>query len=195
MAAPTGSSRRIASELRAFGALVRARRQSRSWTLEQAAERMRLDLKHLQRIEAGASNVMLATLLRIAHAYGEPFVLPRTGSSSRPVALPEPTPSSKGIQSSTTPNSGGDALVRDVGHRLAEVRSARGLTQQQLATAARVSLGYVQRVEEGRHKSVALRALARLGEALGVGVRDLLEPPQGPRPRRGRPPRPLRTED
>jgi transcriptional regulator with XRE-family HTH domain len=57
---------RYAREVHALGARVRQLRQGRRWTLEQAAERMDLELKHLQKIEAGLVNVTLVTLVRIA---------------------------------------------------------------------------------------------------------------------------------
>ena len=41
----------------ALGANVRRLRQDQSLTLEEAAERMDLDLKHLQKIEAGQTNI------------------------------------------------------------------------------------------------------------------------------------------
>jgi hypothetical protein len=47
-----GSARYVA-EVRDLGARVRALRDARRWTLEQAAEAMNLDLKHLQKIESG----------------------------------------------------------------------------------------------------------------------------------------------
>jgi transcriptional regulator with XRE-family HTH domain len=48
-------------------------RTARQWTLEQAAEAMNLDLKHLQKVEAGKLNVTLVTLTRIAEGLGEPL--------------------------------------------------------------------------------------------------------------------------
>ena len=56
---------------RALGLQVRALRQAKGWTLEEAAERGDLDLKHLQKIEAGTINVTLVTLVRIAEGLGE----------------------------------------------------------------------------------------------------------------------------
>ncbi len=47
---------------------MRSIRKSRSWTLEQTASESRLDLAHLQRIEAGQVNVTLGTLVRLAAA-------------------------------------------------------------------------------------------------------------------------------
>lgn len=54
-----------------LGRRIRELREKRSWTLEAAAERMQLDLKHLQKIEAGSLNVTLVTLVRIAKGLDE----------------------------------------------------------------------------------------------------------------------------
>ena len=56
---------------RQLGRRVRMLRESRGWTLEAAAERMKMDLKHLQKVEAGSINVTLVTLIRIASGFGE----------------------------------------------------------------------------------------------------------------------------
>jgi len=65
-------SRRFLAEVKTLGARVRALRQERDWTLEEAAEHMGLDLKHLQKIEAGDPpiNVTLVTVCRIAEGLG-----------------------------------------------------------------------------------------------------------------------------
>jgi len=57
---------------------------------------------------------------------------------------------------------------------LKRLRKAAGMTQEQLARRAKLSHGYVQRLEMGRHDPPVstLRALAR---ALGVPVTRLLE--------------------
>ena len=56
---------------------------------------------------------------------------------------------------------------------LKRLRKAAGMTQEQLARRADLSLGYVQRLEVGRHDPPVstLRALAK---ALGVPVTELL---------------------
>lgn len=59
-------SRRFLREKKALGLRVRSLRQERGWTLEKAAERMQLELSHLQRIEAASLNVTFVTLVRIA---------------------------------------------------------------------------------------------------------------------------------
>lgn len=57
---------RFRREARALGNRVRALREAQGWTLERAAEKMDVDWKHLQKLEAGAINVTLATLVRVA---------------------------------------------------------------------------------------------------------------------------------
>lgn len=64
---------RYAREVRSLGVRVRALREERGWTLEQAAERCDLDLKHLQKIEAGLLNVTLVTLVRLAVGFRQPI--------------------------------------------------------------------------------------------------------------------------
>lgn len=64
---------RYRAEVRGLGARVRMLREDRGWTLEQAAEAMNLDLKHLQKVEAGLLNVTMVTLVRIAVGFEEPL--------------------------------------------------------------------------------------------------------------------------
>ena len=64
-------SARYRREARALGLQVRALRQAKGWTLEEAAEKGDMDLKHWQKIEAGTINVTLVTLVRIAEGLGE----------------------------------------------------------------------------------------------------------------------------
>jgi transcriptional regulator with XRE-family HTH domain len=67
------ASPRFRRALRALGLRVRALREARGWTLEQAAEAMALDLKHLQKVESGLLNVTMVTLLRIADGFEVPL--------------------------------------------------------------------------------------------------------------------------
>jgi transcriptional regulator with XRE-family HTH domain len=80
-------TRRYAAEVSNLGANVRALRQRRYWTLEHAAEQMHLDLKHLQKVEAGELNVTMVTLVRIAEGLGVPlaalFRAPRPKSPAK----------------------------------------------------------------------------------------------------------------
>ena len=66
-------SSRYAAEVRQLGLRIRALREARGLTLEQAAEAMNLDLKHLQKIEAGKIKVTLVTLIRVAEGFAEPL--------------------------------------------------------------------------------------------------------------------------
>jgi|SRR5581483_2386585 len=66
-------SSRFRREARALGLHVRQLRHERGWTLEKAAEHAQLDLKHLQKIEAGQLNLTLVTLARIAWGFGVPI--------------------------------------------------------------------------------------------------------------------------
>ena len=66
-------TKRYAAELAALGASVRKLRRQRRWTLECAAEQMQLDLKHLQKVEAGLLNCTMVTLVRISDGLGVPL--------------------------------------------------------------------------------------------------------------------------
>jgi transcriptional regulator with XRE-family HTH domain len=57
--------------------------------------------------------------------------------------------------------------------RIRRLRIAKGWTQQTLAERAKVSLGYVVRLEAGRYDP-KLSTLRKVAKALGVKVRDLL---------------------
>ncbi len=64
---------RYLSEATQLGNRVRELRARRKWTLEKAAEAMNLDLKHLQKVEAGELNVTMVTLVRIADGLDVPL--------------------------------------------------------------------------------------------------------------------------
>ncbi len=61
-----------------------------------------------------------------------------------------------------------------VAMRLKQLRRRRGLTQQALAVKAQISLGYVARLEIGRHDP-KLTTLVKLAKALKVKLAQLLE--------------------
>ncbi len=77
-------------------------------------------------------------------------------------------------------------LLKQLGHRVGELRAMRGLTQEQFAEVLGLSTRYVQTVESGSENLTVL-TLSLLAKKLGVGIADLLEKPQTPRPKRGRP--------
>ena len=58
-----------------------------------------------------------------------------------------------------------ELLASVLGHRLAEVRKARGLTQQQVADRMGVTKGRISQIEQG--KISGQDVLARFAEALG----------------------------
>ena len=58
--------------------------------------------------------------------------------------------------------------------QLKRLRAARGLSQEALAQKARVSRGYLARIELGRHDPT-LSVLRRLAKGLRVSVGDLVK--------------------
>ena len=73
-------SKEFNDELTRLGQRVRELRLEREWTLEAAAAKMGLDLKHLQKIEAASKSVgdkgmnpTLVTLYRLAKGFDMPI--------------------------------------------------------------------------------------------------------------------------
>ena len=79
-------------------------------------------------------------------------------------------------------------VAKDLGRRVAEIRRSAGLTQQQVAERADVSVKYLQRVEAGR-ENLTIRSLVWLAELLGARVADLFAAPAFREARLGRPAR------
>ena len=186
---PVGAAERL-------GRALRRVRLTAGWTLEVAAERFGLDLKHLQKIEAGGQNVTLATLERIGAGLGfdlgsvlDAVVLgrapkPRAASAVRE---PPPSPAPAARAPKQAPLAANAAVLVRVGARVSELRQLRGMTQRELAHRTGVTLGVVQRVEAGRIKKVSLRRLVRFAGALDVEIAALFEPPAREYRRVGRP--------
>jgi transcriptional regulator with XRE-family HTH domain len=63
----------IAAELSRFGANIRRERTTRNITQEKLAERADLNIRTLQKIEAGELNVLITTASRIQRALGCPW--------------------------------------------------------------------------------------------------------------------------
>ena len=61
-----------------------------------------------------------------------------------------------------------------VGRNVRRLREQRGMTQEQLAFDARIDLTYVGGIERGR-RNPSLMVMARLAEALGAELKELLE--------------------
>ena len=62
------------------------------------------------------------------------------------------------------------------GLRLAEIRKAKGLSQERLALESGVARSYLSDVKRGT-RNIALLNIHRLAETLGVAPSALLEPP------------------
>ena len=83
-----------------------------------------------------------------------------------------------------------DRVCRNVGRRIAELRDARALTQEQFSVLLASSSQWVSQLEAGRNMTV--HSVVRVANALRVSVQDLFEAPQSSsrerragRPRRG----------
>ena len=61
-----------------------------------------------------------------------------------------------------------------VGDAVRKARERQGLTQQQLAKAAKVSQPYLSQIESGSVKDPAVSRMHRIAKALGVKIEDLL---------------------
>jgi transcriptional regulator with XRE-family HTH domain len=81
-----------------------------------------------------------------------------------------------------------ERLQTALGRRIAELRSARGLTQEQFAERYGTSVRYFQEIEAGR-ENLTLDSLVRIARLLKVRVRDLFDEPTRPRAKPGRPPK------
>ncbi len=81
-------------------------------------------------------------------------------------------------------------VLKDLGRRIAEARTDRGLTQEAFAEEVLgVSLKYLQHLEAGR-ENLTVASLVSLAARIGCGVPDLFAPPRSRQVRRGRPPKP-----
>jgi transcriptional regulator with XRE-family HTH domain len=83
-------------------------------------------------------------------------------------------------------------VLRHVGRRIAELRVARGWTQEAFAELAGVSPGYVRQIEGGRG-NLTLATAVRFASLFGVDVVVLFTEPASAEVRRGRPPKAKRA--
>ena len=81
-----------------------------------------------------------------------------------------------------------ERVARAVGRRVAELRAARGWSQETFAEAIGVSIQYLRRIELA-HTNVTLAQLVKLANGLRVPPKALLEAPSSLVVRRGRPAR------
>jgi transcriptional regulator with XRE-family HTH domain len=79
-------------------------------------------------------------------------------------------------------------MVMPINDRLKELRAAAGLTQQQLAVAAGLSVSAVTQIEAGKIPDPRVGTLRKLARALGVTLDDLApdEEPLAEEPKKGR---------
>ena len=83
-------------------------------------------------------------------------------------------------------------VLKDLGRRIAEERSDRGMTQERFAEeVVGVSLKYLQHLEAGR-ENLTVASLVSIAEKIGCSVQALFAPPRSRQTRRGRPPKPER---
>ncbi|MHB8523741.1 MAG: helix-turn-helix domain-containing protein [Limisphaerales bacterium] len=61
-------------------------------------------------------------------------------------------------------------------HRLRQLRTAHGLTQEAFAERSRIAYKYYQQIEAGRKRELRLSTLERLADAYGIEVWELLSP-------------------
>ena len=79
-------------------------------------------------------------------------------------------------------------VLRDVGRRIAELRHAAGLTQEQVAEKLGVSTRFYARIESGT-ANLTLRTMVNVAEVLGTCLAELIVPPASREAKRGRLPR------
>lgn len=66
-----------------------------------------------------------------------------------------------------------------LGRRLTRFREHARLSQEQLAQTSRLSIGIIQKLEQGRATNPRLRTILQLTRALNVSILDLIgEPPE-----------------
>jgi XRE family transcriptional regulator, regulator of sulfur utilization len=81
-----------------------------------------------------------------------------------------------------------EAVMSDVGARIAEVRRDRGWTQQEAADRLRIEVQSMQRIERGG-SNLTIRTLVKIANCLGVRTKSLFDEPTARERRPGRPSR------
>ena len=69
----------------------------------------------------------------------------------------------------------GNEMHRQIGQRIREVRTKRGMSQQDLATGADISLPHISEIELGKTQ-MRVSTLIRIAEALQISTDVLLRP-------------------
>ncbi len=176
--------KQIAEGLRRLAELCRRLRLSQGLTLEEAAERSDIDVRHVQLIEAGTGNPTVATLVRVARGLGVGLdVLMGGKPEGRSSGVSEAVSSYRPERTNTKEaDLESDAIVAA---RVKSMRLAQDWSQAELAARSGLSQGAVQAVE-ARTKSPTLRTLDALASALGITTAALLAPIQVYRKTRAR---------
>lgn len=79
------------------------------------------------------------------------------------------------------------AVLFDVGRRVAELRTAKGLTQEQLSEASGIDVKNIQKIEGGVF-NLTIRTLVRLGDAMELpDLQEFFDAPESRAVRPGRP--------
>lgn len=81
-------------ESTAFGAKLKAKREAAGMTQQDLANRLAVHVRHIQRMEAGGSDVPLSRLCQLAQALGQPLWVMVFGLEDV-VVMPEPAPPQK----------------------------------------------------------------------------------------------------
>ncbi|WP_437667505.1 helix-turn-helix domain-containing protein [Sorangium sp. So ce1182] len=79
-----------------------------------------------------------------------------------------------------------EEVLSFIGANVRRIRLKRGMTQQELANAAGIALGFLQKVERAK-TNVGVAVLVRLADVLGVPPGVLFRPRELPQVKRGRP--------
>ena len=79
-----------------------------------------------------------------------------------------------------------DEVLRDVGRRIAEIRLAAGLTQEQVAERLGISTRAYAYIESGR-ENLTLRTMVFVANVLGTCIPELFVQPASREKKRGRP--------
>lgn len=69
---------------------------------------------------------------------------------------------------------------KEFGKRLRDLRTTRGLSQEELAYRCGLSQVYISQTENG-HRNISLMNIARLAAALDVSLQDIMPPDYLPR--------------
>jgi methanogenic corrinoid protein MtbC1/DNA-binding XRE family transcriptional regulator len=64
-------------------------------------------------------------------------------------------------------------FLRKLGHSVHEYRKLRGMSQQELATAAELDRAYISAVEHGK-QNISIGAISKLAKALEISIEELL---------------------